>query len=298
MSTGVGIDIPWRTAISTSMSRRPIPSVFDYLDYRAFLRDYYTEQKAHGRRFSFRAFSRRADVRSPNYLKLVMDGERNLTPAMAGRFAQACGLDDEASAYFVNLVAFNQAGTVRERNAHYQALTAHSDYRKAHRLDLAHAAYHATWYLPAIRELVATEGFREDAGWIAAKLIPPIRKSDAQQALNTLVQLGLLVRDDEGRLRQAEPAVSTGPEVRALHIANYHRSMMQRAAEAIDEVPPSERDISSLTLSLSGDGLRRFKARIQRFREELAALSLAEDDPQQVIQINFQLFPLSKGGEE
>lgn len=283
-----------RRCYQFSMTRRSTLSVYDYLDYRAFLRAYYAEQKARGRGFSFRAFSRRANLRSPNYLKLVMDGERNLAPSMAARFADACGLQDEDGIYFVNLVAFNQATSVRTRNVHYQALTAHSGYRKAHRLELAHAAYHATWYLPAIRELVATEAFREDVDWIAAQLIPPIAKSEAQQALATLLQLGLVVRDSRGRLVQAEPVVSTGPEVRALHIANYHRAMLQRAAEAIDAVSPEERDISSLTLTLSAEGLRRFKGRIQRFREELIALALTEEAPDQVAQVNFQLFPLSK----
>jgi uncharacterized protein (TIGR02147 family) len=61
--------------------------VFEYLDYRAFLRDIYLAKKAERRGFSFRAFSRRANLRSPNYLKLVMDGERNLSRAMAERFA-------------------------------------------------------------------------------------------------------------------------------------------------------------------------------------------------------------------
>ena len=63
--------------------------VFDYLNYRAFLRDYYVERKRKGK-VSFRSFSQRAGLKSPNYLKLVMDGERNLgadTPLHFSRFA-------------------------------------------------------------------------------------------------------------------------------------------------------------------------------------------------------------------
>jgi uncharacterized protein (TIGR02147 family) len=70
--------------------------------------------------------------------------------------------------------------------------------------------------------------------------------------------------------------------------------MTQRAIESIDLVPPQERDISSLTLCLSRGGLTAFKERIQRFRRELLELSAMEADPQQVVQINFQLFPLSR----
>jgi uncharacterized protein (TIGR02147 family) len=70
--------------------------------------------------------------------------------------------------------------------------------------------------------------------------------------------------------------------------------MMVRAAEALDELPSAQRDVSSLTLCVGGDGLARLKDRLQRFRRELLELSSLEDEPQQVVQINFQLFPLSR----
>ena len=268
--------------------------VFGYLDYRAFLRDYYADRKEHGRGFSFRAFASAADLKSPNYLKLVMDGARNLTPHMAERFAAACGLADEAAAYFVDLVGFNQARTPTERNAHYARLTSFRGWRKAHKLELSHAIYHSTWYMPAIRELAARPDFRADPEWIARMMVPPVTKGDAARALSVLLELGLLVEGEDGKVRQGEAIVSTGPETGWVHIGNYHRMMMERAAAAIDLVDRADRDISSLTLCLSEGGLRTVKERIQRFRRELLDLSAQEDSPQQVIQVNFQLFPLSR----
>ena len=117
--------------------------------------------------------------------------------------------------------------------------------------------------------------------------------------MTILLELGLLVRDDDGQLVQGEPVATTGPETRGLHIGNYHRSMMDRAAESIDVVPASQRDISSLTFCVGEDGLRRVKQRIQRFRQELVALLAEEEDGEQVLQLNMQLFPLTtQRGEE
>lgn len=275
------------------MAARGDIDVFEYLDYRAYLKDLYVARKQRGRGFSYRAFSRRAGLKSPNYLKMVIDGQRNITASMAERFAQACGLDAEAATYFVNLVAFNQASTGPERNTHYQRLTHSRRYRKAHKLDLAQAAYHSTWYLPAIRELATRADFRDDPAWIGRLLVPPISKDDARRAVATLIELGMLVRDASGRLIQGEALVSTGAETRSLHIANYHRMMMERAAEAIDLFPSEDRDVSSLTVCLGEDGVRRLKERIGRFRRELLEMSALEDDPVRAIQINFQMFPLS-----
>lgn len=277
---------------------RPAADVFAYLDYRAFLRDVYTTKKASGRGFSYRVFSRRAGLKSPNYLKLVIDGDRSLTAPMAERFAQACDLTGEAARYFCDLVAFNQAQTAAERSEQYGKLARFRRFRAAQRLELAHAAYHAHPWVPAIRELAAREDFREDPGWIARTLIPEISAAEARSALDTLLSLGLLVRDDGGRLRQGEALVTTGAESQAVHLRAYHRAMIQRGAEAIDTVPQPERDISSLTLCLGPDGLARLKARLQAFRRELLEWSALEERPEQVVQLNFQLFPLSRGKSE
>jgi uncharacterized protein (TIGR02147 family) len=276
------------------VSKEPPVGVYAYLDYRAFLRDHYAAKKATSRAFSYRSFSKRAGVASPNYLKLVIEGKRSLSPKMAERFAHACGLDADASRYFVHLVTFNQAKSSTERSQAYDKLTGFQSYRQAHKLELAHAAYYSDWYMPAIRELAASAQFRADPEWIADQLVPKVAPLQAQRALETLIELGLLVRDSAGRLIQADALVSTGPETRGLHIVAFHRAMTQRAIESIDLVPAAERDISSLTLGLGRQGLRTLKERLQGLRRELLELSALETEPEQVVQLNFQLFPLSR----
>jgi uncharacterized protein (TIGR02147 family) len=151
--------------------------------------------------------------------------------------------------------------------------------------------------MPAIRELSASREFREDPEWIADQLIPKITPLQAQRALETLLELGLLLRDAKGKLVQADALVSTGPETRGLHIVAFHRAMTMRAMESIDLVPAAERDISSLTLCLGRSGLKNLKERLQRLRRELLELSALEGEQEQVVQINFQLFPLSRAAK-
>jgi uncharacterized protein (TIGR02147 family) len=271
--------------------RCPI-DVFRYHDYRAFLAAYYEHKKPQG--FSYRAFASAAGLGAPNYLQLVIQGRRNLTSEMARRFAETCGLGPEAADYFLTLVAFNQAADNEERNQHYQKLSGFRRYRRAQKLELGEAAYHSRGYLPAIRELALSASFRDDPEWIAERLWPPIKPSEARQALDTLLELGLLERGPDGRLCQATRVVSTGPQTQGMHITNYHAEMMQRATAAMTLVPARERDISSLTLCLGSEGIARVKERIQAFRRELLELAESDPGPSQVVQVNFQLFPLSR----
>jgi len=238
---------------STERSRRsraPV-DVFRYRDYREFLAAFYAHAKAAG--LSYRGFARAAGLGAPNYLKLVIDGKRNLSREMASRFAAACRLNAESTEYFELLVAFNQADNDAERNVLHERLSRFARFRSSQRLDVAQHEYHSSWFIPAIRELASCPGFVEDPAWIAAQLEPPISEKEAAHALDVLLRLGLLERDASGQLAQATRAVTTGQQASGLYIRNYHAEVMQRAVRAMHDLPPEER-IRILTLA---DKLRR-----------------------------------------
>ncbi len=134
-------------------------NVFAYVDYREYLKAFYGAQKERGARFSHRAFSRRAGLRSSNYLHLVMNGKRELSSEMAPNFARACSLGRVESDYFCELVSFGRAATIDEKNRCYARMVRFRGFRAAHKLDAAQAAYHSSWYVPVIRELVARRDF-------------------------------------------------------------------------------------------------------------------------------------------
>ncbi len=268
--------------------------VFHYQDLRKYLLAYYEAKKAGKRAFSYRSFSRRIGVNSPNHLKRVIDGERQLTPDMAKRYTTAMGLSGEAATYMCDLARFSQAKTASDRALAWRAMTHSKQYRQAHALEMKHAAYCSTWFIPAVRELAARPDFQADPAWIATQLIPTITKTEAKTALKTLLDLGLLRMNEDGSCIQGTSVLSTGPETRGMHIAAYHRAMLERASESIDLVAAAERDISSLTMCVSPETLAELKARIQAFRKELIAIAQADESPARVVQFNFQLFPLSK----
>ena len=267
------------------------PDVFRYRDYRAFLRAFYARNKQNG--FSLRAFSKRARLRSSNYLKLVMDGERNLTADMAARFAEACGLRGQAADYFCELVAFNQARSTAERERIYARLSRFKRYRTVHKLDRAQEAYHSRWYIPVVRELVACKDFDADARAIARRLLPKIAPREAEQAVATLLELGLLERDAGGALSQADPLVETPEGPLGHHVVSFHRAMLERAAEALDRVPREEREVASLTLCLSEARMQELKSQLERFRAELLQSYQADEQSTRVVQVNLQMFPVT-----
>lgn len=269
-------------------------NVFEHLDYRALLRALFEHKKRTEYGFSHRALSRRAGLTSSNFLVLVMKGERNVSSELAERLAAALGLAKREAEYFVELVAFNQAKTPAERTRCYERLSRFKGHREIYKLAAQQEAYHSAWYIPAIRELAARDDFSSDPAWIARTLQPRITTAQAKRALEVLEKLELLKRDKKGRLHQSAPIVTTGVGPLAHHVVEYHRAMLASASRAIDEVPRDEREISTLTLCVSHDVLLKLKERIREFRRELLHVAEQEGAPERVVQLNFQLFPLSK----
>ena len=280
--------------------RAPGVNVFEYLDYRAFLRAHYAFEKARRPAFSHRFFSRKAGLKSPNFLKLVMDGERNLGPETVPKFIEALELKGEAAAFFADLVIFTQADSLNDKNRAFERISASRRFRSARRIEGDLFKYLSHWYYPAIRELAARPDFQENPKWIASVLRPKIPAVDAQAALALLLSLGLLTRDEAtGRIVRGEPTITTEHEVRSLGVRAFHRQMLERASDAIETAPRELRDLAALTVCVGPATAALVKQRIHKFREELTQLCDADVAGTVVYQLNTQWFPLSaQPGEE
>lgn len=89
-------------------------NLFDYTDYRTFLRDW--RDSVRGRKgFSCRAFAGRAGLGSSGHFKMVIDGQRNLGLKGLERFMNGLKLMGEERLFFRCLVLFNQAETESEK---------------------------------------------------------------------------------------------------------------------------------------------------------------------------------------
>lgn len=268
-------------------------NLFYYLNYRQYLKDVYTAGKKKRGSFSFRLFSKKAGFASPNFLKLVMDGKRNLTEKSLIPFMKGLNLNKQECDFFRNLVFYNQASSVKERDLYYHQLIQSRKFNQLKPLEKNQYDYCAEWYHAVIRELVTSPDFDGTPEWIASHIYPTITPSQARRSIELLAQLGLIVKK-AGGFEQVTPLVSTGAEVTSLALFQYHVHILDLAKTALEKLPQTERDISSLTLGISPELLPRLKTKIQEFRQEILKLVSTENQPRGVVQLSIQMFPVTK----
>jgi uncharacterized protein (TIGR02147 family) len=273
------------------------PPVFNYTDYRRYLREYYAWAKAHQRGFSHRAFMAKTGMSGPNYFKRVMEGVHNLTENSIPKFAAALELTETEAGYFKNLVYFNQAETLEDKDKYFGVLmelkSPHSQYQPQYRLEKAQYEYYRDWYNIAIREMLSFFPYDGNAAEMGKRLAPPVPPKQVKQAIKLLEGLGLIAQGEDGIYRATAKFILTDPDVQSLFIPKFHQAMTRMAGEAITRFPKDERYFSSSTVSLSERTYRDIIELIRGTRKEVLRKVGEDPGPDRVYHLNMQLFPLT-----
>jgi len=272
-------------------------SVFEFTNYRRFLKNKFSELKKKNPRFSYRSFNLRAGISSSGFLKLVIDNKRNLAEEGIEKVSRGFNLNEGEARYFRALVKFNQASTNEEKNRYFQELSQQKKFLAAKPLASSQFRLFSHWYYVAILELVRVETEEiKNLAWLERHLSPAVEFKSVKAAVQELKKLNLLEEDSGGNLRRLEAMLTTPDEVQSVMVANFHREMSLMAKRAVMEEAAEDREFSALTILSSEQGFKKAKQEIQKFRKKLHSILEQEDQlPKTFIaQINLQLFKLSR----
>lgn len=271
-----------------------MPDVLQYTNYRVFLHDYYAFKKSTSPAFSLRFFAAKAGLSSHAHLKLVMDGKRNITKNTVVKIIQGLNLVDERATYFENLVFFNQAKTDKEKAFYYGKLVKSTPGSRLHKMDKAQFRIFTEWYHSVIREMVELRGFNPAPEWISRRLGGTISPAQAAESLKLLTSLGLISKTANG-YRQSQSLITTDDEVNDLLVKQYHGQMLNLAKTSMENVSAEKRDISAVTFAIQRKDFPALKKHLQLMRKELLDFSSEAGSGEDVVQVNIQLFPLTRG---
>ena len=272
-------------------------NVFQYTNYRDYLRDYYEGRKqAEG--YTYRDFAQDTGMNSSSWLLHLIKGVKNLSDESAPKIAAALKLKKREVDYFLLLVKFTQARRSDEKDEVFQQMIQLKKKLRLIKISETQYEYYTKWYYPVVRSLVNKVDFGDDYAKLARQLLPAITPQEARKSITLLKRLGFIKKDESGKWVQAEAVISTGSEVSSLCVVNYHKQVSKLAGAAFDNIPKEHRDISALTLGISKADFERIRDRIQDFRREIVEIARSSESADRVYQLNFQLFPVSSCGED
>ncbi len=265
--------------------------LFAYLDYRKFLIDWYHEKKSTNGFISYRYIGNKVGLDASFLVKLFQE-QVHLSQKSISRFIEFLNLNPKEKEYLEVLISYNRAKNSSEVHIYYQRLIS---LRMPHikKIESDQYEFFNHWFYTAIYELIRCHNFKGDFRELGRKLRPPISAIEAKNAVSLLGRLGYVNLGSDGKYQVKDASLSTGDSWMSQAISEYQKKLIGMGIEAIENIPKADRDISTVTVSLSRGTFESIRERIQCMRKELLELSSLEKNPSVVYQMNFQIFPLS-----
>jgi len=267
-------------------------NIFNYFDYRKYLSDVYREQRAKRPFFSYRYFAGKVGIDAGNLVN-VLQGRRHLSAAMIEPIIALLKLNRRESSYFRTLVMYNKARKEDAIAKYFKKLCAFKDI-DATKIPADCFEFYQRWYHTAILALLYMYDFDGNFEKLGALVTPRITDKKAQESFKLLKRLNLVEKDSKGYYRPTKSLITTGEKWHAAAIREFQEQTIELALEGLRTIPRKERDISTITLTLSSEELDDIKALAKDFRSEALRISEESEQPDRVYQINIQLFPLTK----
>lgn len=272
-------------------------TLYTYIDYRKYLSKALEDKRAEDKRaedkkFSHRYVLKRMGITSSGYLSNVISGKNCFSIKDAVSLGRILNLSRAEIEYFKKLIYFSKAKTVEEKNVYFKQIM---DYRKRRVsfLQKDQLSLYSEWYTVVIREILHTCNFTGNYATLAKMVRPKISVSEAKKSIQSLEKMGLVEKNSDGVYKPVNRAITTGDQINSSHVKNFHRKMVNLAEFAIENTSSLERDISSLTLSVSEERFDVIRDEIQEFRKKILQIAEEETNPERVFQCNFHLFPVS-----
>lgn len=268
--------------------------VFDFTDYRSFLKTHFMRRREKKREFSLRLWSQKLGMNGPSALSMILNGTRHPGAELLDRLIDYFRFSNQETKYFKYLVKLAKVNGNGEKTAfvlkELQKLHPEKEFRL---LDASIFDAMSNWYYFALRELIATKDFKEDYNWISKRLNRKVPPTEIKRVIEKMLGLGILKRSKNGKLFQADEQVTTTTDIASEALKQFHHQMMNLAQESLRGVLPDHREITGATLNIDPKKIDVAKKLIREFRISFSKL-VGEHYGEEVYQLNIQFFPLTK----
>ncbi len=273
--------------------------IFDFYDYHKYLRRYYEERKAIDPNFSYRYIQQKVGI-DPGYLVKIFQGQKEISLKYVPALAKLLQLESRETEYLKLMVQFSRAKKNNDIKHYFEKMLEFLEFDKK-RVDTDKYEFYQKWYYTAVREAIGIYPFKDDYTALGKLLNPQITAAQAKKAIELLERLEFIKRKPkDGTWEVTSRFISTGEEWTGIAVRTYQDETLKLAQRALQEIPKQERDISTVTMTLSPKGFSKARECLTKFRKELLDIAYSDIDVSRSYQVNLSLFPITtkEGGKK
>jgi uncharacterized protein (TIGR02147 family) len=272
-----------------------IPDIFEYMNFRNYLNDYYKsrKEKEPGFTHTFICF-RLGQMKSKGYFNNVIKGRTNVTATFVNRFIELLELKGNQANYFRALINYNQTVCPTEKAFYFEQIIGLNK-TPFQIVEKNIYQFYKEWYHGAIRALLDVVDFDNDIQMLASRLYPSITLKQVRESIELLKNLDLIQKNSSGFWKPTDKIITTGECIRDELIRQYQMKCCSLAQSVIaDDLKQTHRNIT-MTISVSDAAYDKIVNRLMGTKAEIRSIVHRDDTPAtKVCHLNMNIFPMSK----
>lgn len=248
--------------------------------FRLYLQSELVRRCRQNSNYSLRAFAKSLRVEN-SWLSKVIRGKREISDELIERIGQRLGLSPTDVEKFKN--SRQESAAQKDLSGKFMQLSQDS-------FEII-----SEWYHFAILELMKLENFRQDKKWISKRL--GISPHEVLSAVERLQRINVLLVDESGCWIDNSQGFTThnlGINFSSTAHRKLQATILEKSVVALQNIPITHRDHSSMMMATSQAKLEEAKRRIDEFRYSLSAFLEDCDQKDAVFQLSVGLFPLTE----
>lgn len=274
-------------------------SIFEYTDFRTYLRDYYRDKKEMNPRFSYELWTQKIGFTNRGFLFGVINGKKKISKLHCYKISQSIKHTKTEAEYFENITFYSQEENQEYRSVFLQkALQCkNGTSTPSQMIRKDQHEYLSKWYHSVVRALIGMYSFKDDKDeyeQLARRLIPPITAVQMKRSVKLLERLGFIVKDNDSTWQVTNKSINAGGEIPLASKIRFNLESNSLAKKSILNFSPETQHISSLILGISKDTYELICNESRMFKDKITELANNDKRADRVYEYHLAFFPVVK----
>lgn len=279
------------------------PELSQFVDYRKYLAAFFefkvAETRGRLRPYSYSDFSAAADIKSPNYLKLIIEGKRNLSKDMCRRFSRALKHSRAQAKEFSLLVEYGQEKDPLQRTHHLKDLSEYRAKKSLRNGEINQKTWDqvSNWLVWVLYAMVEQKDVEFTPAGLRKLLRGQVNEAQIQQALDKLVSAGdIEINPETHEAKKMGLSMSGMDQIPTELVRKIQSELIYLGLESLHKNTTQEREVSGFTLAMTEKEFEWVRFELRKLRKQIQkeiSLKREQDAGDRVYQVNMQLFPVT-----
>lgn len=229
-----------------------MPVIFEYIDFKKYLQEYYTWKKSQDAAFSHSYICHRlGQANSKSYFNNILKGRATISATFVDRFIELLELKPDEAKYFRALVSYNQTSSPHEKEFFFDQLVRLNSTPHAV-VDKSAYEYYKEWHHTALRALLDIIDFKDDYKTLASTLYQPITLKQARDSIGLLKRTGMIERNGNGFWKPTNKVVVSGNYIKDALVKQFQIKCLEHGKSVL----ASEKDLGHRKRNRHGNDLQ------------------------------------------